>query len=76
MLNLDNKTEERLSKFAEKYNLQTLEETVSFILDNFSQLNEALSFKDVTLDKNHEAHFTVQSLDEVTPDFLKNVFRK
>ncbi len=33
-------------------------------------------FKDVTLDKNHEAHFTIQSLDEVTPDFLKNVFRK
>lgn len=50
MLNLDKKTEERLSQFAEKYNLKTLEETVIFILNNFSQLNEALSFKDVTLD--------------------------
>lgn len=33
-------------------------------------------FKDVTLDKNHEAEFTIYSLDEVTPDFLNKVFRK
>ena len=33
-------------------------------------------FKDVTLDKNHEAHFTIHSLDEVTSDFLNHVFRK
>ena len=33
-------------------------------------------FKDVTLDKKHEADFTIHSLDEVTSEFLKNVFRK
>lgn len=65
MLTLDKKTEERLSEFAKKYNLKTLEETVNFILDNFSQLNEALSFKDVTLDAGY-ADFLPEDADITT----------
>jgi len=33
-------------------------------------------FKDVTLDRKYEADFTINSLDEVTSEFLNNVFRE
>ncbi len=73
-MGLSQETEKILIEFAQKYNLQTLDETVKFILNNFLQLDEALSFNDVTLDTGY-SDFLPEEADittRITRDLEQN----
>lgn len=65
MRGLTKETTERLREIKKKYNLATLDNTITFVFDNFYRLPEALSFNDVTLNTGY-SNFLPDDVDITT----------